>query len=140
LFWSPGKEPATKKAYPNSSAAAKRKKLRRQISALMVRVHRISAELADSYVSEMSDQDLAWRAQMYARLGFAVAVDVAVGARPSGSSPASNQAGRDGVTASEPPKCDSVALPLKGAGGVVSNQPAENDAAGEGAFDVGVFT
>jgi len=37
----------------------------------MVRVHRITPELADYHTAEMSDSDLAFRLQMYNRLGVA---------------------------------------------------------------------
>jgi len=37
----------------------------------MVAIHRISPQLADYHVAEMSDEDLAFRLQMYHRLGIA---------------------------------------------------------------------
>jgi hypothetical protein len=87
--------------------------LRQRVCDLMVRVHRISPELAAYHVREMSAADLAWRVQMYGRLGFAVDL----GARPPEIRCTPKHAGRDGGTANLPSECDSVALPLKGAGG-----------------------
>ena len=52
------------------------KTLRQQICELMVRVHRITPELAEYHVSGMSSSDLEFRLQMYARLGFTAGMEL----------------------------------------------------------------
>ena len=128
----------------------------------MVRVHRISAELARSHVRDMSDSDLAWRVQMYARQGFELGDGIEcrrpnIPERSTSVLPGSDARNDDGrPTALNPVR--SIPLPESGkeqpgpvAGAGFAPTPARvgeknressgrNTAAGERVFGVGVFT
>lgn len=45
--------------------------LRQKISELMVAIHRITPELAEYHIADMSEDDLQFRLRMYTRLGLA---------------------------------------------------------------------